>query len=216
MIRVFIVHEMPLMTNIVSSALEDEPDIKITGCATTVEEAIENIEQNDIDVILASSHLPDQGSIRLIHKMNEIDPSLDLVVVGVTETKERVLHYVEAGASGYVTRDSTIEDMVSSIRLAQQDKAVAPPEITAALMDRLSEYAQLFSDLEMGVIESAGLTERELEVLALLGKNMTNKEIADELFIEVGTVKNHVHNILNKLNVTSRSEAATYLALIRK
>jgi DNA-binding NarL/FixJ family response regulator len=216
MIHVFLVHEIPLMSNVLASALEDESDIQIVGSTTSVEAAIEKIKNEDVDVILASSRLPDQGSIRLINQMNEIDPSLDLVVIGVTENRQKVLNYVEAGASGYVSRESTIEDMIDAIRLAQQGKAIVPPHITAALMERLSEYAQIFSDLEMGVIESAGLTNRELEVLDLLGKNMTNKEIAEELVIELGTVKNHVHNILKKLNVTSRTEAATYLALIRK
>lgn len=216
MINVFLVHEMPLMANVIASALQDEIDIRILGSATTVEKAIEIIKQKEVDVILASSKLPDQGAERLLNALNEIDLGIDFVVIGVTETKERVLHYVEAGAVGYVAKDSTIEDMISAIRLAQQGKAVVPPKITAALMERLAEYAHIFTNLEMGVVESAGLTERELEVLELLGKNMTNYEISEELVIEVGTVKNHVHSILSKLNVSSRSEAATYLALIRR
>jgi DNA-binding NarL/FixJ family response regulator len=204
------------MCNVLASAIEDEPDIEIIGSATSLEDAVEVLKQDEINVILTSSQLPDQGSIRLIHMVQELDRSVDIIVIGLTETRERVLHYVEAGASGYVSKDSSIEDMISAIRMAQQGKAEVPPTITAALIERLSEYAQIFSDLEMGVVESAGLTQRELEVLELLGKNMTNNEIADELVIEVGTVKNHVHSILNKLNVSSRGEAATYLALIRK
>ena len=216
MIHVFLVHEMALMNNVLSSALEDQADIRVVGSATTVEDALEKIQYEAVDVILASSGLPNQGSIQLIEKVREENPKVELVVIGVMETRERVLHYVEAGASGYVSKDSTIEEMIEAIKLADQDKAVVPPEIAGALMDRLSEYAQIFADLEMGVIESAGLTDRELEVLDLLGKNLTNNQIASELVIEVGTVKNHVHSILSKLNVTSRSEAATYLALIRR
>ena len=217
MIRVFLLHEMRLMCNVLASAIEDEPDIEISGSATTLEEAVKALEQgDDIDVILTSSQLPDQGSIRLIQMVQEVNSCIDVIVIGLSETKERVLHYVEAGASGYVSKDSSIDDMISAIRMAQQGKAEVPPSITAALIERLSEYAHIFSNLEMGVIETAGLTQRELEVLELLGKNMTNNEIADELVIEVGTVKNHVHSILSKLNVSSRSEAATYLALIRR
>ena len=216
MINVFLVHEMPLMSSVLSSTLEDERDINVVGTATTADEAIEKIKQADVDVILASSHLPDQGLIRMITQINEQNPEVDLVVIGVTETRQKVLHYVEAGASAYVGEDSTIEDMISAIRMAEEGKAIVPPEITSAIMDRLAEYAQIFSNLEIGLIESAGLTDRELEVLELLEKNMTNYEIAEALVIEVGTVKNHVHSILSKLNVTSRSEAATYLALIRR
>ena len=82
-------------------------------------------------------------------------------------------------------------------------------------MERLSEYAQMFANLETGIIEEAGLTPRELAVLKLLGENYTNQQISEELIIEVGTVKNHVHSILSKLNVNTRDEAATYLALIK-
>jgi len=216
MIKVYLVHEMPLMNNVLATALEDQADIRVVGKATTVEEAVEKIKYSEVDVILASSGLPQQGSIRLIEQVREEKPKVDLVVIGVTETRERVLHYVEAGASGYVSKDSSIEEMIEAIQLADEDKAVVPPEIAGALMDRLSEYAQIFADLEMGVIESAGLTDREIEVLELLGRNLTNNEIAGKLVIEVGTVKNHVHSILSKLNVTSRNEAATYLALIRR
>ena len=80
----------------------------------------------------------------------------------------------------------------------------------------VKRYQGMFADLEIGVVESADLTPRELEVLELLGQNMTNHEIAEHLVIEVGTVKNHVHSILNKLNVNTRSEAAAYLALINQ
>jgi two-component system NarL family response regulator len=216
MINVLLVHEMPLMSNVIASALEDEREIQVVGSARNVEEALLKIQQDDIDVTLISSRLPDQGSLRLINAVKAQNPSVDLIVIGVTETRERVLRYVEAGASGYVAKDGTIEEMISAIQLAQQEKAIMPPRITAAMMDRLSEYAEIFSDLEISVVERAGLTNREMEVLELLGKNMSNYEIAEALVIEVGTVKNHVHSILDKLKVTSRHEAATYLALIRR
>jgi DNA-binding NarL/FixJ family response regulator len=83
-------------------------------------------------------------------------------------------------------------------------------------MERLSDLAQMFSDVENSVTDDAGLTSRELEVLELIGEGLTNQQISDQLIIEVGTVKNHVHNILDKLNVGSRGEAAAYLAFIKK
>jgi two-component system NarL family response regulator len=204
------------MSNVLAAALEDEPDIKIIGCATTVDEALEVINREDVDVALVSTRLPDRGALQLTQTITEIQPKTDVLVLGVTERKEHVLQFVEAGAIGYILKDDSIEDMVAAIHAADQGKALVSPKIAAALMERISELAEMFSDLETGGIESAGLTQRELEVLELLGQNMTNQEIADHLVIEVGTVKNHVHSILNKLNVNSRSEAATYLALIKQ
>ena len=216
MIHLLLVNEIRLMCNVLNAALEDEPDIKVVACATSVEEALEKLEQEDVVVFLASTRLPERGALRLTETITEIQPSIDVIVLGVTEKKERVLQSVEAGAVGYVLSEDTLDEMVNKIKAAQHGKALVSPKIAGALMERVSELAQMFADLETGVVESAGLTARELEVLELLGQNLTNQEISDRLVIEVGTVKNHVHSILNKLNVSSRSEAATYLALIRQ
>lgn len=215
MIKVLLVNEIRLLCNVLSAVLEDEPDIRVAGCATTVAEALEKVRDLSIDIVLASTRLPDNGAMRLLQSLTTADPSTDILVLGVTEKKERVLEFVEAGASGYVTKDSSVDDLIAAIRATHQGKALASPQITAALMERLSTYAQMFADLETGVIADADLTPREIDVLELLGKNLSNQEIANELFIEVGTVKNHVHSILSKLNVSTREEAATYLALIK-
>jgi two-component system nitrate/nitrite response regulator NarL len=216
MISIYIVHEMVLLGNVIASALEDEKDIKIIGYTSSKSEALQYLKENPVDIVLISSRLPDHGSMELINDLQQINQELDFIVIGISEKRETILHYVEAGASGYVSKDSSIEDLIGTIRLANRNMAVLPPSITSALMDRLSEYAEIFSDLEMGVLEKAGLTNREVEILTFLGKNMTNKEIADQLVIEVGTVKNHVHSILEKLKVSSRKDAATYLALIHR
>lgn len=216
MIRVLLVNEIRLMCNVVAAALEDEPDIKVVECATSVEEALEKIYHENIDIVLVSTRLPDRGALRLTEAVTETNPTMAVLVLGVTEKKERVLQYVEAGAVGYIVRDDTVEDMLAAIRAAQKGNALVSPEIASALMERVSELAGMFADLETGVIENADLTSREVEVLELLGQNLTNQEIAERLVIEVGTVKNHVHSILNKLDVSTRDEAATYLALIKQ
>lgn len=216
MINVLLVNEFRLMCNILAAALEDEPDLKVTGCATSVDGALEIIKREEVDVVLVSTRLPDRGALRLTETVTGEQPATDVLVLGVTEQKERVLQYVEAGAAGYILKDDTVQEMVSKIQAAQQGKAHISPRIAAALIERISELAGMFADLETGVVESAGLTPRELEVLELLGKNLTNQEIADRLVIEEGTVKNHVHSILSKLNVSTRGEAATYLALIKQ
>lgn len=216
MIQVLLVNEIRLMCNVLTAALKDEPNIRVVGCATSVDEAILRLEREQVDVVLISTRLPDQGAIRLTRIVTDIQPDIDVLVLGVTENKDHVLQYVEAGADGYILKDDTVEDLVEAIHAAQEGKALVSPKIAGALMERVSELADMFANLETGVVENAGLTARELEVLELLGKNMTNQEIADELVIEVGTVKNHVHSILNKLDVNSRNQAATYLALIKQ
>lgn len=216
MIRVLLVNEYRLMCNVVASVLEDEEDIQVVGSATSYEQASQLVKEDDIDVVLASTRLPDRGALRLTDFVKGHFPEINVLVLGITEHKEHVLQFIEAGADGYVLRDDSTDDLLDGIRAAEQGKAHVSPGIAAAMMDRLSELAHMFAHLETGVVETAGLTEREKQVLDLLGENFTNKEIADRLYIEVGTVKNHVHSILDKLDVNSREEAASYLAIIKR
>jgi DNA-binding NarL/FixJ family response regulator len=137
-----------------------------------------------------------------------------VVVLGLAESEAEILRYVEAGAAGYVLKDDSVEELLSNIRAIHRGEAVVSPEIAAALMSRVTELAQLFTDVDVGAGANPELTDREQEILGLISQGMTNREIAEALIIEVGTVKNHVHNILNKLNVSSRHEAAAFWAII--
>jgi len=215
-IHILLVNEIRLMGNVITAALEDEPDIHVVGCVTNPEEALKIVQENRVDVALVSTRLPDLGALKLTNAITKIAPSTTVLALGLTEEKTRVLRYVEAGASGYILKDDSLDDLVSTVRAAQEGKVFISPQIAAAVLERLSELARMFSDVENNVTDPAGLTPREIEVLELIGKDMTNQEIADHLVIEVGTVKNHVHSILDKLNVSSRGDAAAYLAFIQK
>jgi DNA-binding NarL/FixJ family response regulator len=138
-----------------------------------------------------------------------------VLALGLTEKRERVLRYVEAGAVGYILPDDSVEHMLDTIRAAKRGQANVSPEIATAMMERITELAQMFAQIDSSVVEEAELTPREVEVLELIAQEKSNQQIADQLVIEVGTVKNHVHNILDKLNVSSRGEAAAYLAFIQ-
>ena len=105
-------------------------------------------------------------------------------------------------------------ELLKNIRAADNEEALVPPDVAYALLSRLNELAQVFSEVQTSIDEPVDLTPREQEVLELIGKGFTNKEIAKRLYIEVGTVKNHVHNILKKLDVNTRDDAAAFLALL--
>jgi two-component system NarL family response regulator len=215
-IRILLVNEFRLIGNVIVAALEDETDIHVVGCVTTPKEALEIVQENDVDVALVSTRLSEEGAINLTRAITDFAPSTKVLALGLTEEKQRVLRYVEAGATGYILKDDSLDDLIETVRAAQEGKVFVSPPIAAAMMERLSDLAQIFSSVENNVADTPGLTSRELEVLELIGKDFTNQEIADHLVIEIGTVKNHVHNILDKLNVGSRGEAAAYLAFIKK
>jgi len=215
-IRILLVNEIPLMGNVIAAALEDESDITVAGRVTNVDDALKLVQEKDVDVALVSTRLPDQGALKLTSAISSLAPSTKVLALGLTEEKKRVLRYVEAGATGYVLKDDSLDEMIENVRAAVDDKVFVSPTIAAAMVERLSDLAQMFSNVENSVTDDAGLTPRELEVLELIGEGLTNQQISEQLVIEVGTVKNHVHSILEKLNVGSRGEAAAYLAFIKK
>jgi len=216
LINLLLVNETLLMGNVIAAALEGEPDIKIVGCVISIDEALDIVREKEVDVALVSTRLPDLGALKLTNAITELKPSTKVLALGLTEEKQNVLRYVEAGATGYVLKDDSLEDLIETVRAAQDGKVFVSPQIAAAIMERLSGLARLFSDVENNITNATDLTARELEVLKLISEGQTNQQIAESLVIEVGTVKNHVHNILDKLNVSSRREAGAYLALIKK
>src|SRR5512134_856893 len=215
-IHLMLVNETHLMGNVIAAALEDEPDINVVACVTNPEEALQIVRDREVDVALVSTRLPDQGALKLTTAITELKPSTKVLALGLTEEKKRILRYVEAGAAGYVLKDDSLEDLIEIVRATQEGRVFVSPEIAAAMMERLSDLAQMFAGVENNITDTTALTSREMEVLELISKGYTNQQIAQNLVIEVGTVKNHVHNILEKLNVSSRSEAAAYLAFINR
>jgi DNA-binding NarL/FixJ family response regulator len=216
MIRILLVNEIQLISNVITVALEDEPDMKVVGQATSVDEALAFIINHDVDVAVVSTRLPDQGALQFTRSLSKSNSSIKVLVLGLNEVKEQVLPFIEAGAVGYMLKDDSVEHMIDCIRNAQENQAIVSPKMAAVLMSRVVELARLLAEIKPAVYESNGLTPREMEVLSLIEKGLSNQEIADRLFIEVGTVKNHVHSILEKLEVGNRNDAAAYLSLIQE
>jgi DNA-binding NarL/FixJ family response regulator len=212
MIRVLVVNEQPLMANLIASVLDGEADMVVAGSATSAAGALQRTAE--ADVLLVSTRLPDGEALKLVQQLPQEYPDKAALVMGVAESEWEILRYVEAGASGYVLRDDSVEELLRHIRAAHAGKARVSPQIAAALMARVAELAQLVSQSSINV-DLAELTPRELEVLELIGQGLTNQQIAERLVIEVGTVKNHVHNILDKLGVSSRRDAVGYLVLAK-
>ena len=216
-IKVLLVIEVRLIGNIFASVLEDEADIKVVGCVSTVEEALTFIQTREVDLALMSADLPDQGALRFTHAVIDRGLPIKVLALGLSEeNKNEAVRYIEAGACGLVLKDSSVEELLTAIRLAQKGEAEVSGKIAGAMMERLSYLARMFSAVETKIDGDARLTSRELEVLQFIGEGLTNQEIAARLVVEVGTVKNHVHSILEKLNVNNREEAASYLAFMKK
>lgn len=214
--KVLIVIESRFMGDIFTEVLEEEPDITVVGCASSREQALKIIRENDVDVALVSIQLSNESALELTSTLVDSAPSIKVLVLGLTDNKHHVLKYVEAGAAGYILQDSSVADLVEAVRLAQRGEAQISTKVAAAIFERLSKMTKVFSRVDTFVLEDNRLTQRELEVLGFISQGLSNQEIASHLVVEVGTVKNHVHSIIKKLNVSNREEAATYLAFIKR
>lgn len=211
MIRVLLVNEIELTCSLIATVLEDEGDMQVVGRTGSPTDALGRV--SGCDVALVSPRLGNERSLSFVRKIKEHVPNVKVLMLGLTETEEQVLPYVQAGACGYILPDDSVDDMLRRIRAATANKAIVSPEIAAALIERLGQLARETSGPSLDDGISAELTPRETEILYLIDEGLTNQEIADHLVIEVGTVKNHVHNILQKLDVSNRREAAAYLPL---
>lgn len=216
MIHIVVVDRVRLICEVISAALEDEQDVCISGVAVNKEEALDICRSGEIpcDVLLVSTNLPDNDSLELVRECKHLRPELKLLVVGLPETEPVILAYIEAGATGYVLKEDSVAELLKNIRAAYKGEAMISPQIAMSLMARINQLAEEITEFDVSYYSE--LTNREREVLDLIGQGLSNQDIANRLFIELGTVKNHVHRILDKLNVTNRHDAAAYLALVEQ
>lgn len=214
MIRILIVDSVRLICEVMSAALEDEENIDVLGIATTTQEAELRLSKANCDLVLISTNLPDGGALYLTGEIRRSFPDVNIMVLGLADTEAVIMQYIENGASGYVLKDASVERLIDNIRAAYNGEALVSPQVAAALMERVAILTEQLTELGIDPSAYQDLTPREREILDLIATDLSNQEIADRLTVEIGTVKNHVHSILDKLNVSSRKDAATYLTLL--
>lgn len=201
MIHVLLVDEVRAVREMSIAALRQEPDLEVRGQAATLEQMQSQIAWCDVAVVNAGAEAESAlQAIGLIHKTSS---QAKIVVIGLVGNHSFLLRCLEAGINGYLLQDATLNDMLRTIRAVQGDAGfMTSPraEATASIDDRPA-YGNGLPQMRLGL-----LTRREREVLSLMQNGQTNKEIAETLVVELGTVKNHVHSILHKLNMTSRRE----------
>jgi DNA-binding NarL/FixJ family response regulator len=173
----------------------------VVGAAAGADGCIQRALEVTPDVVLIDLAMPDA-----IVAVRALGRSFNVVALGVPEVERTVIAAAEAGVAGYVTREASLDDVVAALESVVHGEMICSPRIAATLLRRVTALASLTRPGP-----AARLTSRELEILELIELGLSNKEIAARLFIQLATVKNHVHNILEKLQVDGRAEAAAYL-----
>jgi len=203
-IRVMIVGDVRLYREGIAASLEHRADLDVV-CTGPSSDAPRRLVDCDPDVAVVD--MASRDSTELIRRFSSATPHVRVVAFAIGETEHDILLCAEAGAAGYVASDGTLDDLVNTIRSVARGELLCSPRIAATLFRALRVQTP-----ESGVDRLAlTLTAREREIAPLIERGLSNKEIASQLHIEVATVKNHVHNLLEKLQVGSRGEAAAQL-----
>ncbi len=207
-IRVLIVHESRITREGLASLLSQTPEVTVVTPAPHGNTDKEN-QGGSADVILldASIRMDPEALADRIQKLSRTWPSGKVIVLGVAETASGILGCIEAGASGYTLPSYSVEDLIDTIKMVHKGQASCPPDMLAHLFERITSLSRQVQSVQT---ELSNLTQRELEVLQLIGDGMSNKEISVHLKLELQTVKNYVHSLLQKLRVRNRWEAAAY------
>jgi len=200
-ITVLIADDHPLVREALRQALDNENDMEIVAEAAEGEEAVKLASELKPDVAVMDIIMPKLNGIEATRKIKEIAPDIAILILTAYDDDEYVLGLLDAGAAGYLLKSARGRDLVGAIRAIRSGESVLHPKIIAKLLKRATitpPGEHKASDL---------LTERESEILSLVTSGMSNKEIAEKLILSQRTIKAHLTNIFNKLNVASRSEA---------
>jgi DNA-binding NarL/FixJ family response regulator len=193
-IRVLIVDDHPVVRLGLRTMLESEKNISVSGTAGSAKEALAEVQRQLPDVVLMDLRMPEMEGSEAISELRRIDPNIRILVLTNYEEDETIFRALRAGAMGYLLKSTPQEEIVLAVEMVHQNKRCVPPNIAKRLLETIARDE---------------LSQRELEVLRLVAEGLTNKEIAQRLFISAKTARNHVASCLVKLGVTDRTEATT-------
>jgi len=205
-VRVLVVDDQELFRRGLIMLLGGDTDIEVVGEASDGITATELAVKTAPDVILLDVRMPRRTGVEACRGIKEAVPSAKIIMLTVSDEEADLYESVKNGASGYLLKDSSIEEVAQAIRVVNEGQSLISPSMAVKLIDEFKQMSK--PEREQG--PALRLTDRELEVLRLVAKGLNNREVAKELFISENTVKNHVRNILEKLQLHSRMEAVMY------
>ncbi len=202
-VRILIVDDHAVVRQGLITFLELQDEIEVVGQASNGKEAIQKVLELEPDVVLMDLVMPVMDGLTAIKQIKQLRPSTEVIALTSFADDEKVFTAIRSGATGYLLKDVQPNDLVKAVLAADRGEVQLHPEVAKLLMHEVMAPAKEADSLDE-------LTEREREVLGLLGLGMSNKEIAYKISVSEKTVKAHVSSILNKLNLPGRTHAALY------
>jgi DNA-binding NarL/FixJ family response regulator len=207
-VRVLVVDDHSLFRRGLTLVLEAEDGIEVVGEGENGEEAIAKAEELAPDVVLMDVRMPRIGGIEATRRIAESQPATKILMLTVSDEEGDLYEAIKAGATGYLLKEISIEEVADAIRAVVQGQTLISPSMASKLIVEFANLAKRSEARQQ--VPPPRLTGRELEVLRLVAQGMSNRDIAEVLSISENTVKNHVRNILEKLHLHSRMEAVMY------
>jgi DNA-binding NarL/FixJ family response regulator len=206
-IRTMIVDDHALFRRGLEMVLEEEPDIELVGQAGDGAEAVKIAAEALPDIVLMDIRMPRSSGIEACRAMKEAAPSTKIVILTISDEEEDLFEAIRAGASGYLLKDIPLDEVADTVRAVHGGQSLINPSMAGKLLTEFAAMAKRDDEERTEELPAPRLTDREMQVLKLVARGMNNRDIAKELFISENTVKNHVRNILEKLQIHSRMEA---------
>src|SRR5215216_6364633 len=203
MIRVLICDDQDVVREGLRAILSTVPDIEVTGLAGDGAEALEAVEKRQPDVVLMDLNMPGVNGIQATRKIHEKFPAVHILALTTYDADEWVFDAIRAGASGYLLKDTPRANLIKAIEGTAAGQTFVDPSVAGKLFTQVADHT-----IAHDTTIAATLNPRELEVLRLLANGQSNTEIAAQLFLSEGTVRNYVSGIFTKLGVTDRTQAA--------
>jgi DNA-binding NarL/FixJ family response regulator len=207
-IRILIIEDNRVLRDGITMMLNEQPDMHVAATTGNGYEALLKASQTNPHVVLLDVGLKNFKESSIVESIREKIPETKVIGMGLVPSQSDIIEFVEAGASGFILKDATVEDFLETIRLVSMGEKVLPASMTSSLF---SHVVELTLKKKKGKITNVvRMTKRESEVIAQIAEGLSNKEIATELNIATHTVKSHVHNIMEKLALHSRLQIAMH------
>jgi DNA-binding NarL/FixJ family response regulator len=207
-IRTMIVDDHALFRRGLEMVLAAEPDIELVSEASDGAEAVEKAGETLPDIVLMDIRMPRSSGIEACRALKDVVPSAKIVMLTISDEEADLFEAIRAGASGYLLKDIPLDEVADTVRAVDGGQSLINPSMAGKLLTEFAILARREAASEPPEqVPAPKLTDREMQVLKLIARGMNNRDIAKELFISENTVKNHVRNILEKLQIHSRMEA---------